>query len=663
MCKYSPLLLLLGVLLSCTSEQEGPHRVVSPDSSIEVSVMVNEGRPLYSVEYEGQTLLQPSRLGYDSLNTLSLDRQLEVARVRHTERDTTWAPLYGKTASITDHHREMVVTFRQRRAPGRHLQAVFRVFNDGVAFRYVLPQQEGMDQATVYDETTGFNFGGNHEAYIFRRKPKGFYGRPSGGQNSSYEGVYRPDSLGTLKPDEIVAMPLLVRSEAAWVAVSEAQLTNYAGLYLQPRPQTGALTSLLHPEYRLTGLSKNYTGIAPTEWKVKTDLPLRSPWRVLMIGEHPGDMVESTILSRLNPPTSLADTSWIQPGLAVWPWWNGRYTSDPAIPNEEISVPMLKRYIDFAHSNDIPYILIDLGWPQIDIQSVIDHAQEREVDFFLWVEEKALREGRLDSTFQTYRDWGAAGVKVDFIFPDQQSNVQFLHKILRSAGRHQLMVNVHGVHKPTGIRRTYPHMLTREGVLALEFSRKNEKPTPEHNVTLPFTRGLLGPMDYTPGIFDPDGPPGIPRSVQTTRMQQMAMYVVYYSPLQMIPGYPESYQRFPEAWKVIRNVPTVWDETRFVEGAPAEYAVLARRHGDTWYVGAMTDEQPRDLQIPLDFLASDLSYEAQIFQDGDDSPGDPHLGIDRREAEVTRGTTVSLSLASAGGGVLVLEPKPEGDTP
>jgi len=184
---------------------------------------------------------------------------------------------------------------------------------------------------------------------------------------------------------------------------------------------------------------------------------------------------------------------------------------------------MLKRYIDFAEENQLPYIFIDLGWPAIDIQEVIRYAKERDVGFFLWVEEKALREGRLDSTFQTYQEWGAAGVKVDFIFPDQQDNVQFLHDILRSAAQHRLLVNVHGVHTPTGIWRTYPHFLTREGVLAHEFSRKNEKPTPEHNVTLPFTRGLLGPMDYTPGTFDPDGPPGISRQVQTTRMQQMAM--------------------------------------------------------------------------------------------------------------------------------------------
>jgi len=653
---FASLFVLLAVL-SCASEREPSYDVTSPDSLIAVSVAIDKGQPTYSVAYRGEEIIERSALGYDSLNHFALDRNFEVRAVKRSHRDTTWSPLYGKTSTLRDHHNQLTVELAQKGAESRRLQVVFRVYNDGVAFRYVLPEQDGIQHATVYEEGTEFNFGQNHKTYVFRRPPEGFYGRPSGGENSSYEGVYRPDSLGALAPDEIVAMPMLVDAEEAWVAISEANLTNYSGLYLQPSEKTGNFTSLLHPEYKLTGLSKNYTGIGPADWTVKSGLPLRSPWRVLMVQENPGTMIESTLVPSLNAPAAQKDTSWIQPGLAVWPWWNGRYTSDPAIPNEQISVPMLKRYIDFADENQLPYLLIDLGWPAIDIQEVIRYAKERDVGFFLWVEEKDLREGRLDSTFQTYQEWGAAGVKVDFLFPDQQGNVQFLHEILRSAGRHRLMVNVHGIHKPTGIRRTYPHFLTREGVLALEFSRNNEKPTPEHNVTLPFTRGLLGPMDYTPGTFDPDGPPGIPRRVQTTRMQQMAMYVVYYSPLQMIPGYPESYEPFPKAWDVIRTMPTVWDDTRFIKGAPADYVVLARRKGATWYVGAMTDEQPRDLRVPLGFLASGKAYEAQLFQDGDSRPGDPHLGIDYRSAQVTRDTTVSLSLAGAGGAVLVLEPK------
>jgi alpha-glucosidase len=664
-CRHALLLVLAGTFLSCASEPtvDTTTRVTSPDGQIEVTVTVEEGRPRYAVTYGGESLIQPSSLGYDSLNTIALDRNFEIASVERREQDTSWTPLYGTTASVRNHHREMAVTLRQTEGPERRLRVVFRVFNDGVAFRYVVPDQEGITaprgaaRATVYSENTGFNFGGNYETYVFRRPPEGFYGRPSGGENSSYEGVYRPDSLGTLQPGEIVAMPLLVNAGAAWVAVSEANLTDYAGLYLEPTGETGHLTSLLHPEYRLTGLSKNYTGIGPTDWKVKSDLPLRSPWRVLMIGEEPGHLIESNLLTTLSDPSVLQDTSWIEPGLAVWPWWNGRYTPDPDVPNEQISVPMLKYYIDFARESDVPYILIDLGWPEIDIQEVIRYAKAQGVEFFLWVEEAALREGRLDSTFQTYQEWGAAGVKVDFIFPDQQGNVQFLHDILESAGRHRLMVNVHGVHKPTGIRRTYPHFLTREGVLALEFSRKNEKPTPEHNVTLPFTRGLLGPMDYTPGAFDPDGPPGIERKVQTTRMQQMAMYVVYYSPLQMIPGYPDSYAPFPEAWRTIRTMPTVWDETRFLQGRPADYVVLARRKGDTWYVGAMTDESARTLEVPLDFLPDQGTYAAQIFQDGPPPPGDPHRGVDVRTATVSAPDTVTLDLAAAGGGVAVLQPQ------
>jgi len=661
-----------GVTLTDVTLTDVTHTVESPSGAIRLALSVEAGVPRYAVSFRGAEIIEPSALGYDSLNSGSFNDNIRVVDVERREHHSTWTPVAGTNDAIDDHYNELAVTLRQTGGEEdvpRTLRVVARAYNDGIAFQYVIPPDEASGTGstperahplTIYREGTEFNFGGDREAFIFRRPPKGFYGRPSGGENSSYEGVFRPDSLGALAPDDIVALPLLVNAEDAWVVVSEADLTEYAGMYLQ-RPtdaptDPGVVQSLLHREYKLTGLSKNYTGIGPTDWAVKTERPMRSPWRVIMIADTPGQLAESNLIATLNDPSILEDTSWIKPDLAIWPWWNGRYTEDPSIPNDTLSVPFLKRYVDFAAESDVPYLLIDLGWDEIDIEEVMQYAESQEVDVFLWVEEMALREGRLDSTFQAFRDLGAVGVKVDFIFPDQQSNIAFLHEILQSAGRHRLMVNVHGVHKPTGIWRTYPHFLTREGVLALEFSRKHEKPTPEHNVTLPFTRGLLGPMDYTPGVFDLDGPPGISRKVQTTRMQQMAMYIVYFSALQMIPDYPQSYRNFPEAWDVIRRVPTTWDETRVLEGAPADYVVTARRKGDRWYVGAMTDEQARTFDVSLDFLAPNTTYQAQVFQDSEAIEHD-HLGIDVREATVVQKDTVSLSLAETGGGVIVLSPR------
>jgi hypothetical protein len=242
MSKYCPLLLALLTVLSCAPERDQVHEVTSPDSLITLSVAVQDGKPTYSVRYGGEEIIERSGLGYDSLNHFALDRDFEVSSVKRRSRDSTWSPLYGTSSTIRDHHNQLMMDLTQTGGEERRLQILFRVFNDGVAFRYVLPEQDALQQATIYDEGTEFNFGQNHKTYVFRRPPEGFYGRPSGGEGSSYEGVYRPDSLATLDPDEIVAMPLLVDAEQAWVAISEANLTDYAGLYLQPREQTGNFT-------------------------------------------------------------------------------------------------------------------------------------------------------------------------------------------------------------------------------------------------------------------------------------------------------------------------------------------------------------------------------------------------------------------------------------
>jgi len=502
-------------------------------------------------------------------------------------------------------------------------------------------------------ENTGFYFARDASAFALNL----------GRFNTSNEGEYRRTSLNLIKPASIINLPVLVEIPGGpWVGLLEADLTDYAGMYVGGVPGfENALVSKLSP------------GRNRMDQVVVGSTPKASPWRVLLINDRPGGLIESSyLILNLSAPSAIADTSWIEPGKAAWDWWSGSFARNVSF-KPGMNTATMEHYIDFAAAHHLQYMLVDAGWypakdythpedilryvPEVNIPEIIAYAKQRGVKVLLWVYWGAL-DKQMDEALDLYAKWGAAGVKVDFMDHDDQEMVNFYERLVREAAEHHLVVDFHGAYKPTGLRRTYPNLLTREGVMGMEYSKWSDRVTPEHDVTLPFTRLLAGPMDYTPGCFnnatrEQFKPRMIEPMCQGTRAHQLAMYVVFLSPLVMLSDYPESYDHNP-GMEFLEKVPTVWDETEVLNGEPAKYVTIARRHGDDWYLGAMTNWDARDLDIPLSFLGAG-EYETHIFADGANADKDAtSLAISTQR--VKAGDKLTLHLAPGGGAAMIFTP-------
>jgi alpha-glucosidase len=444
----------------------------------------------------------------------------------------------------------------------------------------------------------------------------------------------------------------------------EADLTDYSGMYVGGVAGVeNALLSKLSPTR--DRMDQVVTGSTPKS----------TPWRVLLINSRPGALIESNyIILDLSAPCALRDTSWIQPGKAAWDWWSGSFAKNVDF-KPGMNTPTMKHYIDFAAEHHLEYMLVDAGWypaddythaldilhhvPEVDIPDIIAYGKQKGVKVLLWLYWSAL-DKQMDEAMALYEKWGAAGIKVDFMDHDDQEMVNFYERCVRKAAEHHLVVDLHGAYKPTGLRRTYPNLLTREGVMGMEYNKWSDRVTPEHDVTIPFTRMLAGPMDFTPGAFN-NAARGhfVARNLepmsQGTRAHQLAMYVVYESPLVMLCDYPEAYDHNPDM-EFLDKVPTVWEDTKVLNGEPAEYVTIARQHGDTWYLGSMTNWEARDLELPLNFLGKS-EYEAQIFSDGPDADTiGTSLSINTRR--VKAGDKLNVHLAPGGGVAVIFTPRP-----
>jgi alpha-glucosidase len=389
-----------------------------------------------------------------------------------------------------------------------------------------------------------------------------------------------------------------------------------------------------------------------------------------MIAEHPGKLIESTLITNLNADPQ-GDTSWIKPGKSAWDWWSGPLAQ--GIDKPGMNNATMQYYIDFAAKMGLQYMLIDDGWylgsggagdvregaditktiAEIDLPGLVKYAAARKIGIFLWVHWKPISK-RMDEALAFYERASVKGIKVDFMDRDDQEMVEFYHRLLQKTGEHKLLLDLHGAYRPTGLVRTYPHYITQEGVMGAEYNKWSRRVTATHNVTLPYTRMLLGPMDYTPGGFRNRTPETFEirnsgPTVMTTRGQALAMFVVYESPFACVSDSPESYDGQAGA-EFLKIVPTTWDETRFIAGNIGEYIVLARRHGNDWYVGAMTNESSRTLEVPLDFLGEG-AYTATIWTDG---AGPTALKKETRALD-PKGTALPLSLAPGGGAVVYFQ--------
>jgi alpha-glucosidase len=622
--------------------------IISPNNVITISFQLDsKGTPQWQVLRKGTVVLAWSPLGLTFREGGELKSRLIVLDSLIVEHDEFYKLVIGKAKEARDRYREMQIHLREAVPLRRRLNLLFRAYDDGAAFRYVLPEQGAPTSFEIVKENTELHFPADMKAWAFQINTF----------RSSFEGQYQPTTLSAIPDSGLVYLPLTMqRQDGIVVSIAEADLTDYAGMYLRGLPGT-ALQVVLAPLPDGSGTA------------VRGRTPFSSPWRVLMVGDAPGRLIESTIILNLNLPCALGDASWIKPGKAIFPWWPAFFCDRPGVPSA-LGFENQKYYIDFAAESNFSYLELEPPWygpegdciehperyditkpvPELRLPELIEYGKKVGVRLFIWAHWQNV-DRQADTAFPLFKSWGAAGVKIDFMNRDDQEMVRWYQMILKKAAAHRLMILFHGASKPTGTQRTYPNLVTLEGVLGNEQNKVIDAITPQHTVTLPFTRMLVGPMDFTPGGFRNvtagEFAPDMQRPrVMGTRCHQLAMFVVYESPLTMVCDDPASYRGQPEL-AFLRQVSTSWDETKCIDGKIGEYITLARRSGNEWYLGAMTDWSPRQIQVPLVFLGEG-QYEADIYQDGPDA--DRHATeVTILQKEVAADSTLSVRLAGGGG--------------
>jgi alpha-glucosidase len=656
-------LVLSGLLLSeAAFAASEPVSVSSPDGRIKVSLAVKEKldpypagtRLYYSVSADGKEILLDSPFGIDFKDMPPIARDLAIRDQSRRSASESWKTVCGKSSLVQDRYNELRLTLEETREPGRRIEFIVRAYDDGIGFRYYLPSQPALSSFLLTSERSEFHFAGNHTAWAAG------YDTYVSHQESEFDRI----TLSKITPANIVGLPLTIEiDKSTYVALTEADLTDWAGMYLTAAGnQPNALVTTLSPLPSVPGVL------------VRSTAPRYSPWRVLLIGRTPGALIESNLILNLNEPCALTDTSWIKPGRSAWDrWWSGDYAPDTNF-KVGMNTQTMEYFTRLAADMGWEYVLVDWHWygdpenpeaditrsaPDVDIPAIVRYARERNVRVLLWLRWNHA-ERQMEEAFPLYEKWGIAGVKIDFMQRDDQEMVNFYEKTLKLAAKYHLLVDFHGAYKPTGIRRTWPNLITREGVLGNEYNKWSSRVTPEHNVTLPFTRMLAGPMDFTPGGFRQSTkanfrPQDSAPFVMGTRAHQLAMMVVYESPLQVLCDSPYAY-RNQKGVDFLKTVPTTWDETRVLNGEIGEYVTIARRSGTRWFIGSMTNSTPRDLDLALDFLEPG-QYQAHIFRDMDESAEYPDRLTEETQT-VSRGDRLHLKLAPAGGCACWLEQVP-----
>lgn len=666
-----PVLIAALATIACAAE---PVHVKSPNGQLEISIATvqkqsvqpDAGQLAYSVRFGNKPVLEWSNLGLAIEGAPPLGSAVRIDSSEPSSHDDTWNPVAGKANPIRDHYHAATIRAVETGSPGRRLTIEVRAYDDGVAFRYLLP-----GPARILNESTQFRF----------PKDARMIGLISRGFQTSNEDDYHELNVSALHPEYLLNLPLLIHLPGtAWVGLTDADLEDYPNLFVTAddgRTLKARLATHVDDINTHTDVAPSFDPQADaSKISVIAEGPVKSGWRVLMIGEQAGRLVESNLVVNLNPPSAIAGTSWIKPGKTAWDWWNGsqaKGVSKPGMNNET-----MKYYIDFSARNHLEYMLIDAGWaaeapgtfgggygrrvdltksiPAIDIPMLVAYGKSKNVGIWLWAHYRNMND-QMDDALAQFEKWGVAGVKVDFMDRTDQWMVNWYRTVARKAADHHLMVDFHGAFKPDGMRRTYPNVLTREGVMGAEYNKWSARITPKHNVTLAFTRMLAGPMDYTPGGFTNVTPAQFePRNmapmVMGTRAHQTALFVVFESELQMVADSPDAYTGQKET-EFLQAVPASWDETRVLNGVPPEYITVARRRGNEWFVGSITDD-PRQLEVPLSFLGSG-SYDAQIYSDGPNAAAQPtDSTVEKRR--VSAQTVLTLKLAPGGGAAIRLTP-------
>lgn len=611
--------LLIFVVCSSTNTfaaAEKSLNLSSPNEKIELRFSLSaKGIPSYQVHYQEKAVLADSTLGLSLKEGPSLESNFEVLESTTNSHDESWKPFTGERAAIRDHYNELTVKLRTLSKPVAQLNLNFRVYDEGTAVCYTIPKQAEINDFEITEEKTEFCFTGDHLSWSSKK----------------VEGQYSHLKLSEL--EGVRGRPMLVEvAEGPVVAMGEARMVDYARMQFE------------------LDAKQEHTILPSLDGTVKGTAPFTTPWRYLMMADSASELIEKNdLVPNLNDPCAIEDTSWIRPGKVF---------------RSELSTEAAKACVDVGSKLNFQHLLLDAGWygnefsnssdattvtvdPKryagpLDMQEVIDYAASKDMGVILYVNRRAL-EKQLDDLLPLFNEWGIAGIKFGFVNVGPQKWTQWVHEAVRKCADHKLVVDIHDHYLPTGYSRTYPNLLTQEGIHGNE-----QMPTPEHNVTLPFIRFLCGPGDYTVCYYS--------GRIQTTRAHQLAASIVYYSPIQLLFWYdrPATYKGEPEL-NVFKELVTTWDDTKVIQGEIGSFITIARRTGDKWMVGSMNAEEQRTLQIPLTFLDEGVEYEATTYSD-EDPTGDAPKKVALSTTKVTSQSILSAKMAHNGGQAIVIKP-------
>lgn len=640
--------------VGCSERGRTEFRVVSPDGSLAVTVQLAE-QITYTVTRHGQPLLDASAIGLHFADGSTTDHPALAGKpIRTKATREIEAPFY-RQARFTERYHQLTLPLEGG------CSVTFRVYDEGCAYRFET-QRDG--ELIITDETAEFRFSGDPDCFAAY----------SDGLCNAYQFQYEHSARSAMRPDQPIVLPLAADCGAAGkVLICESDLESYPGMFVTA-DGCGTLHGLFAqvPDSLRRADPRSQLKVETRhDYIARTQGTRTYPWRILAVADDDKQLPVNNLVYALASENRISDTSWIRPGKAAWEWWNAWGLTNCGF-KPGINTPTYKAYIDFAAKYGLEYAILDEGWydpkqgdvmapvAAVDLPELTAYAASKNVSLLLWVVSNVL-DDKLEEACRHYAAMGIKGFKVDFIDRDDQLAVETVYRLAEATAAHQLLLDIHGVYKPTGLNRTYPHLINFESVFGLEELKWSNPDMPSYDVTFPFIRMVQGPVDYTPGSYRNATREGFridyyqPMS-QGTRAHQVAAYVVFDAPLAMLCDSPSLYEADEPCTRFIASLPTVCDRTEILSGKIGEHIVTARKCGDTWYVGGMTDWTPRSVQFDLSFLDAGTRYRATSLTDTEASNSEPQRYA-LTDRQVDRTTQLEIDMASGGGFVLILEPE------
>ncbi len=643
---------VLSLLLFALNVSAQKFQITSPDRKISMEINY-ENELSYSITYNNKTLVDKSPLGFEFRDEAPMNSFMSLLnKPEVTLEKESWKPVVKNKHEVVNlQWNEVTLNLRETKGELRKMDLIVRVYDNSVAFRYQLYGNRKIGNRQITRELTGFSLPKSSTAWVAEfKKP----------YTNGQESEYFKTPLEKVTASTVAGLPFLIEVDKAnYLAITEANIDDYPGFYI------GGSEANEKGQIMLTTKLSPLPGEKEEGVKARFDQKTQTPWRVIMIEDHPGKFIESEIIHGLNPPCAIKDPSWIKPGMCAWDhWWSGEV---------KMEMGVIKEYIDLASAQGWPYMLIDWKWygtfnsaeaditkeaPQLNMPEIIEYARSKNVSCWIWLHNTDVNHNdSYKEAFALYEKWGIAGVKIDFMSRDDQDMVNWYRRIIKKAADHKLMVDFHGAFKPDGVDRTYPNIVTREGVLGEEYSKFSDRIIPEHNTTIPFTRMLAGQMDYTPGGFlnvtRQEFKQQSPTLVANTRCAELSKFVIYDSPLTVFCEHPKYMLGQPGA-DFLKIVPTVWDDTRFIGGYPGEYIILAKRYGTKWFVGAMNNSIQRTVEINTSFLPEG-KYVLEYWEDAKDA-NVKATNLNKMSIQMKSGKSLKIKMANGGGYVGIFTP-------